>query len=653
MALDKVTYVDNENVIYADNLNDIQDAIIAAESDLVGVHADLDELDTKYYQIDTAVADAATAKANAAAAVTTANAANATAAQAQTDAAGAVAAAEDAEKTMADMGYYELDLTSENYEVFNKIISNIDNNPNTNPPSIVSGSAYQSVEIPRDTTWKRLQITSNESSAYVTFLTASVEDKTGSIYGYLAEGETERRTVPPGGRVVEYTIPADCDYILIHLKSNNSIVAPKKVVAISDGTHYASTTDLTNQLPLHTAGSYTWYPQSYMFPSGYISNTYVRAAFTDFIAVGDNKILLNLTPSIDQTYNTAVYMKVAEYDAEKTILGMYDVPYGSPYTIGTTAAYIRLQLCYDGNATARNMTTGALRRLFKIRFAGVGDVGDGQRPIFIALGASTVIGAIHHYTGESVTYSSQNYPDVIADALGMTSYNLAIGSTGLIARNGGKNRNIMDIVYESTSDERFANASLITIQFARGNDDDMPYGAWDDYYPYDVDGYFFTGNQTTDNENVSAMVEMGATTFGCLNWCVKWLSEHYPKAHIVVIYGWPAMTFGRSVSVEINGEGTSRTSKIVVSSINQERTAISAQVETWREKLQIPIINLEKECLPFSYFAAKATDSNGQYVLFSTTGSQESPTLNNHPNDNGYQMYARFIAGKISEYFRH
>ena len=97
MALDKVTYVDNENVIYADNLNDIQDAIIAAESDLVDIHAEIDGFDAKYYQIDTAVADAATAKANAAAAVTTANAASATAAQAQSDAAGAVAAAEDAE----------------------------------------------------------------------------------------------------------------------------------------------------------------------------------------------------------------------------------------------------------------------------------------------------------------------------------------------------------------------------------------------------------------------------------------------------------------------------------------------------------------------------------------------------------------------------
>lgn len=39
MALNKVTYVDNETVIYAQNLNDIQDAIIALEQGGGGIPA--------------------------------------------------------------------------------------------------------------------------------------------------------------------------------------------------------------------------------------------------------------------------------------------------------------------------------------------------------------------------------------------------------------------------------------------------------------------------------------------------------------------------------------------------------------------------------------------------------------------------------------
>ena len=76
-------------------------------------------------------------------------------------------------------------------------------------------------------------------------------------------------------------------------------------------------------------------------------------------------------------------------------------------------------------------------------------------------------------------------------------------------------------------------------------------------------------------------------------------------------------------------------------------------VDTLREKLNIPIVNLFNDGLPFSYYSTTAKDEDGQYVVFSTKGTPEAPVWNSHPNETGYLMYARYLAGRVSQYFTH
>jgi hypothetical protein len=69
--------------------------------------------------------------------------------------------------------------------------------------------------------------------------------------------------------------------------------------------------------------------------------------------------------------------------------------------------------------------------------------------------------------------------------------------------------------------------------------------------------------------------------------------------------------------------------------------------------LNVPIINLFNDGLPFSYYNAKATNEDGTYAVFSTKGKADAPVWNSHPNEVGYLMYARYLAGRVSEYFKH
>lgn len=54
MALNKVTYVDNETVIGADNLNEIQDAIVALEKEISELKALVEALPQMSLDSDTA-----------------------------------------------------------------------------------------------------------------------------------------------------------------------------------------------------------------------------------------------------------------------------------------------------------------------------------------------------------------------------------------------------------------------------------------------------------------------------------------------------------------------------------------------------------------------------------------------------------------------
>ena len=211
------------------------------------------------------------------------------------------------------------------------------------------------------------------------------------------------------------------------------------------------------------------------------------------------------------------------------------------------------------------------------------------------------------------------------------------------------------------NDEVLSQASLITIMFGYGNDKSagLPVGEWDDYYPYDQDGYFFvSGGASGNKRGLESMLDRGATLFGCLNWSIKWIGEHYPKAQLIVIYGAPSGNAGRPAVIEENAEdpdaGTRGHSPLKVSaSISESEDNISAKLEKLRTALNIPIIDLQKSGLPFSYYSTYAKEEDGSYAVFSTKGTPEDPVWNSHPSEEGYLLYARYLAGRISEYFMH
>ena len=152
------------------------------------------------------------------------------------------------------------------------------------------------------------------------------------------------------------------------------------------------------------------------------------------------------------------------------------------------------------------------------------------------------------------------------------------------------------------------------------------------------------------------MLAHGATLMGCLNWCIKWIGEHYPKAILVCLFGAPSANEDYAVAVVANSDPAAGTAGVPPQKITVDKSDTSANstaVNTLKQKLNIPIINLNEEALPFSYYSTLATEPDGTYSVFSTTGTQAQPKWNSHPNDAGYLVYARFLAGMISKYFRH
>lgn len=271
-----------------------------------------------------------------------------------------------------------------------------------------------------------------------------------------------------------------------------------------------------------------------------------------------------------------------------------------------------------------------------------------SRPEYVAIGASTTVGAIHHVDGESITYLN-DYPTLVGKALGLDWYNLGEGSTGLIARNEGRQPNFMDVIYNNRNNA-FDTAKLITLQFGYGNDRvrGLPIGDWNDYFNYDEVADFYVEDETESNEaGVTEMLELGATLFGCLNWCIKWIGDHYPNAVLVLISGAPSSNKYRTIEVVESIEGVSPY-KIDVTLPNLD---VSNQLEILREYLNIPIINLEIDTLPFSYYSSVAKDEDGLYSIFSSTGTSDEPVWNSHPNAKGYEMYARYLAGRIGAFF--
>lgn len=284
-----------------------------------------------------------------------------------------------------------------------------------------------------------------------------------------------------------------------------------------------------------------------------------------------------------------------------------------------------------------------------------------DKSVYVALGASTTEGRIHHFSPQTTTVSKNAYPQYVGKVLNLETHNLAIGSTGFMAR-GTMNQtsarayNIMDVIYNN--DALLKKASLITLQFGYGNDrtpipnssKEFPIGEWDDYYPYDQAGYHpFSDDVTTRiTTNVNTMLDKGATFMGCLNWCIKWISEHYPEANLIVIYGSPSANMDYPISIEGSGTGSYRTSPYKISVEERDKTAgLSGNIHRLANAIGFNLIDEFNEGNPLTYYTKSAINDDGTYKVWSTTGTPENPTWNSHPNDAGYLLYAQYTAGKI------
>lgn len=401
-------------------------------------------------------------------------------------------------------------------------------------------------------------------------------------------------------------------------------------------------------LPSRRASSFTWAFGKAILASGAASNN-ASAALSDPMPVRKNTAIENRTPALDHR-GRAFNVFVVEL-AGGAFRRRVQIASGDIHTTADDTDSIRLLAVYPSSAGSIAMTSTNLMTNFEVGLEGNVASGDGQRPKHVAFGASTTVGAVHHLDGvtPSVSYTPYAWPDYVGQVLGLDTVNLGNGTTGFMARNKGNSPNFMDCIIDNS--EILKDADLITLMFGYGNDaasaTNLPFGEWDDYFPFDEDPSYryIEGDADANQQSVAAMVNAGATLTGCLNWSIKWIGEHYPRAVLVCLFGAPSGNSDRKV--EVSG------GKIVVGARTDPTEEMILAVDALRSKLNIPIINLFSDGLPFSYWSTYARDEDGSYSVFSTKGTAEAPVWNSHPNEAGYLMYARYLAGRISQYFRH
>lgn len=385
-------------------------------------------------------------------------------------------------------------------------------------------------------------------------------------------------------------------------------------------------------------------------------------AVTNLVSVKPGTKIVNMTPQTDVDPNKPNMVIMGSFNNGVFVSGTRaSVESGQSYTVDSNANQV--MLCYGHISTySVTMTKELVGQYFAVKMPVPVKPSypllDPGQPLYVAFGASTTYGAVHHFDNVPFTQSKYQYPLFVGDTLGLHAVNMGVGGTGLIARVYGDD-NYMDLLYKN--DDLLSKASLITMGIAYANDYNtdsdisLPIGSADDYYPYDEDGYHVTGIR---NGRI-AMINKGATWCGCLNWCLKWIGDHYPKAQPIVIYGRFAMNHYRTVEINANsdsGAGTKGKSpyKLTIADPVTD-SAANVLFKDIISKINIPYINLTEDGgMPWSYYACEAKNQDGTYALFSTTGdsSDESTwTWNSHPNDDGYRLFARYIAGRVSALF--
>ena len=349
-----------------------------------------------------------------------------------------------------------------------------------------------------------------------------------------------------------------------------------------------------------------------------------------------------------KTTNTNVGLRVSTSDGE-TWTYVYGILQDQPFRIPDDAVKLSLSIyVYEGRSagTEDDPTIVSDIRILTAQtnaeLSAHANYAEPDRPVYVSIGASTTIGAVHYYdeTHDDASYHSvNNFPDYTGAILGLETYNLAYGGTGLLQRTSYNLDNFMDVIYKN--DALLSRAKLVTMYVGYGNDamtPTLPIGVYDDYYPYDEEGY-----HPANYEGCAQMIALGATWCGCLNWCLKWLGDHYPLAQVIVLYG------GSSLNQSRRAELNAAHNKVIFTD------AVSASTKTvhteWvkiMDALGLAKVDMFADGMPYTYYGAQTKDANGDYILFSTVKQNGVKVINNHPSDAGYLLLARHMAGRIA-----
>ena len=334
--------------------------------------------------------------------------------------------------------------------------------------------------------------------------------------------------------------------------------------------------------------------------------------------------------------------------------------HGEKYIVPNSVTSLRFTYGYSV-AAGLTLTKNEIAEYFKLRCSlwyESWNVVD--RPYLVAFGASTTDATIHHYDSEGgYTKSPIAFPEYVASCLNLKCCNLGVGSTGFLSRSNGSLKNFLDQIY--TNGDTLAKASVVVLMFGYGNDSTagLPIGSYTDYYPYDAEGYHPSGA-----EGVETMKNKGITLMGALNWCIKWINEHYPMAQVIPVFGSPSANKDRSITMTPQTEGAGVAPYTLTftdpydesgTTTNRRIKQISEELGKLKAALNIPIVDMFFDGAAFSWWSTYATrpvEIEGQdyteYALFSTTGTPASPVWNSHPNEDGYLAYSRMIAGRIA-----
>lgn len=231
---------------------------------------------------------------------------------------------------------------------------------------------------------------------------------------------------------------------------------------------------------------------------------------------------------------------------------------------------------------------------------------------YVAIGASTTQGG----SGDG-RWTARPYPSWVAAMGGFSVTNLAKGGTDFVCRMAaGTSQNYMDVITDPENRDLFLEADLITV-WVGINDQDVGVetGEPDDYYE-------FTGSETYE------ALKQNCTKAGAMNFVIKYVSEHFPRAQLMFVIGPRSPRFYPTPSISA-GKITYTPSE------NQYSQEVAALAKAVCAAANVPV--------------ADASDTFGTVW---NVGAKFTASSNKHPAYEDYDQYDKAIAAAIVAKYR-